>query len=165
MKHAESDSSGVTLHQILTIFDDVRRKILKETSAPLQKKLYGLTLRQGSAINKVMLLTKETPNGVALNVLAQHMQMAVSATSILVESIVSKGLFVRTQNPNDRRAVCIRLSDKGEQVFREANALILAEMSKISTILTKEELSTLNNIAVKLNKFTFPTATGTSVKA
>lgn len=155
MKHLETDSSGITLHQILTVFDDIRRKILKGSSAPLQKKLYGLTLRQGSAINKVMLLTKEAPEGVALKTLAQHMQMAVSATSILVESIVNKGLFVRSQNPTDRRAVRIRLSEKGEQVFRETNDLMLGEMDKLSAALSADELLTLQKIAAKLHDYAF----------
>lgn len=155
MKPTETDSSGITLHQILTVFDDIRRKVLKGSSAPFQKKLYGLTLRQGSAINKVMLLTKETPDGVALKTLAEHMQMAVSATSILVESIVGKGLFVRTQNPKDRRAVRIKLSEKGEQVFSETNSLVLEEMSKLSSILTPDEISSLQTIANKLNTAAF----------
>ena len=155
MAHTNPNESGIILHQILSVFDDIRRKVLKESSAPLQKKLYGLTLRQGSTINKVMLLTKESPDGVALNILAQHMQMAGSATSILVESIVSKGLFVRTQNPSDRRAVLIRLSEKGEQVFRETNSLMLSEMSKLSTVLSDSELETLRLIADKLSKSTF----------
>lgn len=155
MHHPETETSGMTLHQILTVFDDIRRKVLKGSSAPLQKKLYGLTLRQGSAINKVMLLTKESPDGVALKTLAKHMQMAVSATSILVESIVNKGIFVRTQNPSDRRAVLIRLSEKGEQVFRETNDLMLVEMSKLASALTPVELSQLQSISQKLQEFAF----------
>lgn len=157
MTHAEKDNSGIMLHQILTVFDDVRRKVLKGTSAPLQKKLYGLTLRQSSAINQVMLLTQEAPEGVALKMLAQHMQMAVSATSIMVEGMVNKGLFVRAQNPADRRAVCIRLSDKGEQIFRETNQLILDEMSRLSSALTYEELISLHNISTKLSIAAFAT--------
>lgn len=155
MTPAHNTTPGMTLHQILSVFDDVRRKVLKSSSAPLQKKLYGLTLRQSSAINKVMLLTKVTPQGVALKTLAQHMQMAVSATSILVEGIVSKGIFVRTQNPSDRRAVLIRLSEKGEQVFKETNDLILSEMGSLSTALSEEELNHLRNIAQKLHNAVF----------
>lgn len=147
------------LHQILTVFDDIRRNSLKQASSPLQKKLYGLTLRQGSALGKIMLLTRENPAGVALKTLAQHMQMAVSATSILVESMVSKNLVERAQNPSDRRAVLIRLSEKGEQVFRETNEIVLKEMVRLSSALTPGELASLHSIALKLNSFTFDTPT------
>ena len=151
MKLTDLDSSGAKLHQILTVFDDIRRKVIKGSSAQLQKKLYGLTLRQGAAINQVMLLTQTSPEGVALKTLAHNMQMAVSATSILVESMVIKGLFVRVQNPVDRRAVCIRLSDKGEQIFLETHRIMNEEVSKLSAILTPEELATLDSVAAKLS--------------
>ena len=151
MNPTESYSSGAKLHQILTVFDDIRRKVLKGSSVQLQKKLYGLTLRQGTAINQVMLLTQSAPEGVALKTLAQNMQMAVSASSILVEGMVVKGLFVRAQNPVDRRAVCIRLSDKGEQIFKETNRLMYEEMDKISDVLTTKELETLGDVANKIH--------------
>lgn len=151
MKLTDLDSSGAKLHQILTVFDDIRRKVIKGSSAQLQKKLYGLTLRQGAAINQVMLLTQTSPEGVALKTLAQNMQMAVSATSILVESMVIKGLFVRVQNPVDRRAVCIRLSENGEKIFLETHRIMNEEVSKLAKLLSEEELSVLDVVANKLS--------------
>lgn len=146
---------GVLLHQILSVFDDVRRMILKEVSTPHQKKLYGLTIRQSSAINQVMLLMKEQPDGVALKTLAKHMQMAVSATSILVENMVSRGFFERTPNPLDRRAICIRLSAKGEAIFRETHELLLNKMTQLSDSLSEEDMASLSQIANKLKGKTF----------
>lgn len=151
MSSTQAKKSGIALHQILLIFDDVRRKILRETSSVHVKNLYGLTIRQGAAISQVMLLMETHPNGVSLKTLANHMQMALSATSILVEGMVKRELFERYPNPEDRRAVCIRLSAKGEEIFRETHDLLLREMTELSTCLTKEELAQLTQISRKLS--------------
>lgn len=35
--------------------------------------------------------------------------MSIPSTSLLVDSMVKKGLFDRKENPRDRRSLCIRL--------------------------------------------------------
>lgn len=154
----ESDThtdTALALHHILSVFDDIRRKVLHDSAAPLQKQLYGLTLRQGTAINQVMVLTTRQPEGISLKTLAKHLQMAVSATSLLVESMVNKGLLVRTPSKVDRRAICIRLSEKGEQIFRETHQHLLSEMSELTAVLTPEELQALTSAAAKLKDKVF----------
>lgn len=145
----------MALHRILTVFDDIRRKILHDSAAPLQKKLYGLTLRQGAAINQVMVLTMSQPEGVSLKTLAKHLQMAVSATSLLVEGMVTKGLLVRTPSQVDRRAICIRLSPRGEEIFRETHSVLLREMSELTSVLSEEELAALTSASLKLRDKAF----------
>lgn len=145
----------MALHRILTVFDDIRRKILHDSAAPLQKKLYGLTLRQGAAINQVMVLTMSQPEGVSLKTLAKHLQMAVSATSLLVEGMVTKGLLVRTPSQVDRRAICIRLSPRGEEIFRETHSVLLREMAELTSVLSEEELAALTSASLKLRDKAF----------
>lgn len=150
MSTDDTPTPGATLHQILNVFDEVRRKALKESSAQQQRKVYGLTVRQSAAINQVMTLTHDTPEGISLKTLAKHMQMAVSATSILVEGIVSKGIFVRTQNPRDRRTILIRLSEKGVKFLDETNKRIRLEMAALASMLSPAELDSLTQISRKL---------------
>lgn len=155
MEGSSIQNSALALHHIFSVLDDIRRKILHDSSAPLQKQLYGLTLRQGAAINQVMVLTMRNSDGISLKTLAKHMQMAVSATSLLVESMVVKGLLVRTPSNTDRRAICIRLSDKGEQIFRESHQLLLKEIMGLCSVLTQEEINALASASAKLRDRVF----------
>lgn len=155
MSVAQREDTALALHHILTVFDDIRRKVLHDSAAPLQKQLYGLTLRQGAAINQVMLLTLEEPDGVSLKVLAKNLQMAVSATSLLVESMVNKGLVVREPSKKDRRAICIRLSEKGAQIFRETHSHLITEMNELTSVLTPEEIEVLSTASAKLRDKAF----------
>ncbi len=111
---------------------------------------HNLTVRQGSAISQLRLMLEDEPTGVSLKTLAQKLQMTVPATSLLVESMVSKGYMERAVNPNDRRAVCIRLTDKGEDLFLDVYARFHDEIDRRAKRLTQEELSHLACIVEKM---------------
>ena len=149
-----ADSSPVEPHLIFSklfrLLDDLRHTCFRLSSVSQQKRMQGLTVRQCSAIARVELLTQDCPQGISLKMLAQHLQMTVPATSLLVETLVSRGLLERTPNPHDRRAVCIRISEKGRSFFEEVNGLVNAEMDKLASVLTEEELSAVSCAADKL---------------
>lgn len=136
--------------RLLGIMDALRRNSFKLTSPNEQKKMMGLTLRQGTAIAQIKILTADCPQGVALKTLANHLQMTVPATSLLVEAMVGKGYFERTTNPDDRRAVCIRLSEKGSQLCEDVNAHVQQEVDRLASAVTEDELEVLNAITDKL---------------
>lgn len=135
--------------RLLLIMDELRRKSFKQTPPSQQKKMMGLTLRQGSALSQIRLLTSEFPQGVALKTLAENLKITVPAASLLVESMVSKGFFERTPNPEDRRAICIRLSEKGVQLCDEFDSLLQRKLDTLASDLTAEELGVLGNIIEK----------------
>ena len=136
--------------KLLNVTDDIRRDSFKQTPAIHQKKMLGLTLRQGSAIGQIRILTKEQPEGIALKTLASHLNMTVPATSLLVETMVTKGFFERNPNPEDRRAICIRLSEKGLSLCHDVNARMESELDRLSAEITEEELAALDSIADKM---------------
>ena len=141
----------VPFRMLLNVLDDLRRSSIKSTNSPEQKQMLGLTVRQGSAISQVKLLMDEQPEGVALKTLAKYLQMTVPATSLLVEAMVSKGFFERNTNPNDRRAVCIRLSPKGLDLFYQVYSHFHDAIDDLSKVLTPEEVETLATIAQKIH--------------
>ena len=114
--------------------------------------MYGLTVRQGSAISQLKLLQECTPEGVSLKEFAKHLQMTIPASSLLVETIVRKGYMQRTPNPNDRRAIQIKLTEKGLELFNEVYAQFHDDLNQRCQVLTKEELDTLYSIVEKLTK-------------
>ncbi|MBQ2869833.1 MAG: MarR family transcriptional regulator [Akkermansia sp.] len=137
---------------MLEILDDMRRDSIKAINAPVQKKMYGLTVRQGSAISQLKLMQEDAPEGVSLKSLAQRMQMTIPATSLLVEVMVSKGFMERNPNPNDRRAVCIKLTERGLSLFDDVYARFHDEIDRRAQVLTQEELNAFSCIVEKMSK-------------
>lgn len=138
--------------KLLGIVDDMRRASFKATPEVQQKKMLGLTFRQGSAIAQIKILTMEEPQGVALKTLAGHLKMTVPATSLLVETMVNKGFFERNPNPEDRRAVCIRLSEKGQELCNNVYSRLQAEIDRVAIDLSQDELESLAHVADKLEQ-------------
>lgn len=145
-------SPHVLFRKLLEILDDMRRDSIKAINAPVQKKMYGLTVRQGSAISQLKLMQEDAPEGVSLKSLAQRMQMTIPATSLLVEVMVSKGFMERNPNPNDRRAVCIKLTERGLSLFDDVYARFHDEIDRRAQTLTQEELNAFSCIVEKMSK-------------
>ena len=54
---------------------------------------------------------------VSLNELSDSLKLSQSATSLLVERCVQRGLVEREEDPEDRRRVAIWLTDRGQEVL------------------------------------------------
>lgn len=148
--NASAPTPHVVFRELIEILDRLRRQSVLSVNTMQQKKMFGLTMRQASAIAQVQLLMEKEPQGVALKVLAKQLQMTVPATSLLVESMVGKGFFERNPNPTDRRAVCIRLSEKGMELFDEVYANFHRAIDERAAGLNEEDLAALAVIVAKL---------------
>lgn len=84
-------------------------------------------------------MTLRTPEGIPLKELAEVLGMALPSASVFVEGMVRKGLFVRTQNPNDRRSICITLSEKGKMNFKMLCSYMDEETRKLMDSVPPEE--------------------------
>ncbi len=147
-----SPAPHVVLRKFFNVLDELRRASLRATNATQEKKLLGLTFRQGSAMWQVKTMTEEQPQGIALKCLASRMQMTVPATSLLVESMVEKGFFERNPNPEDRRAVCIRLSEKGMEICDLVNANLNARIDALFGHVSPEHLVMMSHFADDLQR-------------
>ncbi len=147
-----SPAPHVVLRKFFNVLDELRRASLKATNATQEKKLLGLTFRQGSAMWQVKIMTEKQPQGIALKSLASRMQMTVPATSLLVESMVEKGLFERTPNPDDRRAVCISLSEKGMEICEQVSADLNERIAALFGHISAEGLMQMSDFADDLQR-------------
>ena len=135
----------------LSKYDDIRRSVVREFSAETQLKLRGMTMHQHTAVEKIMKLTRQNPQGITLREFAQVMQSSPSSASVMVDSLVNRGLLERSQNPNDRRTVCIRLSEKGSKTLKESQELVKRDLAQLVDKLSAEERSQLAGIMSKLS--------------
>jgi DNA-binding MarR family transcriptional regulator len=143
-------SPQLLFRQLLEILDDLRRDSIKALKEADKSTMLGLTVRQGSAISQLKLMLEEKPQGIALKDLAKRMQMTVPATSLLVETLVTKGYTQRTQDPDDRRAVRLTLTEQGLSIFENVYAHFHAEVDNRARALTTEEVQALARIVAKM---------------
>ena len=72
--------------------------------------------------------------------------------SLLVDNMVTKGFLERKPNPNDRRAVCIKLTERGLSLFDDVYARFHDELDRRAQSLTAEELNAFSNIVEKISR-------------
>ena len=53
--------------------------------------------------------------------LSDHMEITAAAASQMVEKLVQTGLLDRTEDPHDRRAKHVTLSDKGRELIKSSS--------------------------------------------
>lgn len=68
--------------------------------------------------------------------LARESHVGMSAMTGLVDGLVSRGLVERRQNPHDRRAVQLEITDAGRALCTEAQAAVLEETRQLLAPLT-----------------------------
>lgn len=143
------------IHHLLELIEHMHEQCFREQTPDHQKKFMSMTLRQGKALRIISSLTMEKPEGVQLKHLAERMGMTVSATSVLVESMVVKGFFDRSVNPNDRRSVRIKLSQKGRENFERINHGFIKRFDQLFEGLTADERASFSEIVQKLYQHQF----------
>jgi DNA-binding MarR family transcriptional regulator len=113
-----------------------------------------VSIRQHQTMSLVCRLTEEKPNGITLKELAEAMKLAPATVSELVESLVKKNFLQRIQNPDDRRAVQITLTDHGQTLLDQCIKCVDSLCEKLLSDLTPAErnamLGSLTKIAGKL---------------
>ena len=113
-----------------------------------------VSIRQHQTMSLVCRLTEDKPNGVTLKELAEAMKLAPATVSELVESLVRKNFLQRVQNPDDRRAVQITLTDYGQTLLDECTKRVDALCSDLLSTLSAAErdalLKSLGKITAKL---------------
>ena len=113
-----------------------------------------VSIRQHQTMSLVCRLTEDKPNGVTLKELAEAMKLAPATVSELVESLVRKNFLQRVQNPEDRRAVQITLTEYGQTLLDECtqrvDTLCADLLSSLSTAERDALLKSLSKITAKL---------------
>ena len=113
-----------------------------------------VSIRQHQTMSLVCRLTEEKPNGVTLKELAEAMKLAPATVSELVESLVKKNFLQRVQNPEDRRAVQITLTDHGQMMLDQCIKCVDSLCDKLLSDLAASErtamLAALTKITTRL---------------
>ena len=109
-----------------------------------------VSIRQHQTMDLVCRLTEEKPNGVTLKELAESMKLAPATVSELVESLVKKDFLQRVQNPDDRRAVQITLTDHGQTMLDQCIQCVDSLCEKLLAGLSASERTAMLNALAKI---------------
>ena len=156
MSTGTGDIPRAIFQQFIEMIDYMRDLSFNEQTAEHQKKMMGMTLRQLKALRIVSNMTIAQPQGIPLKLLASRLGMTVPATSLLVESMVVKGFFDRSTNPDDRRSIRIRLSEKGRANFEQICSSMDKRCDELFSLLTPEEREAFFDTLAKLYRHILP---------
>lgn len=109
-------------------------------------KTQGLTIPQ---FNILRILRGQHPAPSTVNLLIDRMLDKSSNASRIVDKLEQKGLVVRKQCSNDRRAVDVFISDSGLDLLKELDSQ-MEELESSINKLTDVECKTLNALLDKL---------------
>jgi DNA-binding MarR family transcriptional regulator len=109
-------------------------------------KPFGLTTPQ---FNILRILRGQYPEAATVNLLIDRMLDKSSNASRIVDKLEEKGLVVRKQCKDDRRAVDVFISEKGQNLLSELDKA-MEKWEKGINKLTEKESTTLNQLLDKL---------------
>jgi|SRR6185503_13231486 len=107
---------------------------------------YNLTQQQ---FNILRILRGQYPKPATINLLKERMLDKMSDASRIVDRLVQKGLVSRCTNSKDRRAVDIRISEKGMDILTRMDAEFKTK-DVLKDNLTEEEAGQLSDLLDKL---------------
>lgn len=135
----KSTNQKATVNIMYTYFW-VKEKLFKAL------KPYGITLQQ---YNVLRILKGQYPNGITTSDIRERMLDKMSDASRLVDRLEAHGLAEKRVNPDDRRLVSIRITEKGLKMLEVISAEH-GSMDGFMSNLTNEESNQLNTLLDKL---------------
>lgn len=111
-----------------------------------------LSLKEHMVMRKVHTMMESAPKGIPLKDLAAALHLTPGTVSELVEKLVRKGTLQRVQNPDDRRAVMISVTEKSLTQLSEAMGMINAFVDGLWKDFSEEEKKQLTTTLELLAK-------------
>lgn len=106
----------------------------------------SLNKRQEKALILITHIMQTKPEGISLTEFAKRMNITVPAASVLIDGMVQMGFISRIQNPRDRRAICIKLSELGAQIFNNCCNRIYERTCTLTEGLSDSEKDTFTHV-------------------
>lgn len=119
---------------------------LKERSTALIKPM-GLTLSQ---YNVLKILINSDLETISIHDIQDNMLFKSSNVTRIVDRLLKKGLVIKEQCSFNRRMVCIEITEKGREQFREVELRMQEFYRSLTLKLSNEEAELISQILDKL---------------
>lgn len=114
---------------------------------PITRLLAAEVRRHGQASNltlsQFVTLGALSERDCLANELAKRFSIAMPTVTQRVESLASKGLLERRDDPSDRRLVWLHLTEKGRRIFHHCRERLEERLAEVLASLPQEEKATL----------------------
>jgi DNA-binding MarR family transcriptional regulator len=77
------------------------------------------------------LMTLRDAGTVSIKELAESLHVSAPSASTMVDRLVDLGVVAREQNPEDRRTVCVQLTEAGGSALQEMEEALLGEIVRL----------------------------------
>ncbi|EKO3425458.1 MarR family transcriptional regulator [Vibrio fluvialis] len=84
--------------------------------------------------------------------LANRLSITTGTLTVQVEKLVQAGLIERQSLEGDRRSIVVDLTDQGQSVYREHNALHIALAQDLTRHFTEQQHQALVQMLTQMNK-------------
>ena len=100
----------------------------------------------------LMAQLERSPEGLKMNELSRRMMVTGGNVTGITDQLEAEGLVERTAVANDRRALCIRLTDAGRKAFADMAAVHEGWIIDALAGLSERELATLHKLLGKVKQ-------------
>ena len=121
--------------------------------ARFPRKIACFTNSQLRMVKRIYELTRHQREGIQLKTLAKVLEITPAATSEMVENLVRRGALERRVDPNDRRAMALRLTPDLEEHFIQSEEYVDGLIEKFFSSCAPEARSAAAAVVFKLNEF------------
>ena len=135
--------------------DELRDYWLSNQSARAVKEIMSLSISQQRMMRKVWRMNAEQPDGVMLKELAEKLSLSCSAVSVMVDTMVKRGVLVREPARDDRRKVLIKISAEGRKFARVYEQFFDGVCQEFASEQSKEDMEIFVKMLNKLNIFLY----------
>ena len=135
--------------------DELRDYWLSHQSEQAVREIMSLSLSQQRMMRKVWRMNAEHPEGVMLKELAEKLSLSCSAVSVMVDTMVKRGILVREPSREDRRKVMIRISENGLKFSMMYDQFFDLVCEEFASEQSREEIEVFIKVLNKLNVFLY----------
>lgn len=100
---------------------------------------------------RLLQLLSQSTTGLTNAEIAEILDIRPSSVSATISRLVDMGLAERLPNPTDKRAVIVKLSDRGKEMFDQYDERVDDWSDKLFGDLSAEEQAQLEHLLTKLN--------------
>jgi len=146
MPKREHDPRELTLGQLLM-------QVSRLTGDRLRVRMEEIGLHKGQGF---ILFHLWHHDGIPQNVIAQARHVSPATVTSMLQRMERDGWIERQRDPDDQRIVRVHLTEKAKAMREEAREAFRNLEKEVTSVLTKEERKTLQELLIKLHEHLAP---------
>lgn len=90
--------------------------------------------------------------GKTMSCYSEKMSIPKSNISVLAERLIKEGYMIRVLDPEDRRVITLKATEKGQELFKNQKIRMKAEILERLEVLDQKDITKLNELMTDMKK-------------